>query len=187
MVAQKHLIDISQIATTEDVLISLTGFIAVVGNAVPSKSYSNEIDNYDNVIRLNNFEIDGYENIIGTKTSLWSTHGSSFIIKEKQDIKQALSPFMKTSVESGDPANNLKIVYAKNNVSQIMNIGRPTTGGALLCLFDYLKIPVTSFCFDFFKGRNYFLEKVSDKSVHTNTLNIEEQYLKSSKYIEFKT
>jgi len=68
---------------------SLTSFlnrksIVVVGNG-EIKGAGKEIDLYDVVIRFNNYEIEGYEEDVGTKTIVWA-HARSTDVK-KRDSK----------------------------------------------------------------------------------------------------
>lgn len=43
------------------------------GNQVLESHLGKDIDNFDTVVRFNNFQISGYEQQIGTKTDWWST------------------------------------------------------------------------------------------------------------------
>jgi len=57
----------------------------VIGNApsVLFNEYGHIIDQFDVVIRMNSFEIDGYEKYVGTKTNIWSrTHGEEMAVKD---------------------------------------------------------------------------------------------------------
>jgi hypothetical protein len=45
--------------------------IAVVGNARTIRKQGEEIDSHDVIIRFNNFEINGFEELVGTKTHIW--------------------------------------------------------------------------------------------------------------------
>ena len=58
--------------------------IIVIGNgsSVLDKEYGKIIDDFEEVVRFNNFIIDGYEKYIGTKTTIWARSNSGRI-KEK--------------------------------------------------------------------------------------------------------
>ena len=60
---------------SEDILTSLRGRIAIVGNATPKRDFGKLIDSYDIVIRMNNFRLSGFERLIGTRTDLRCTTG----------------------------------------------------------------------------------------------------------------
>jgi hypothetical protein len=180
---QEHFIDISKELTTEDVLTKLSGSIAVVGNGTMGRHLGEIIDSYDNVIRINKFELNGYENLVGKKTSLWCTFGDIYKIPHPF----AISPFLQSGIETTAYPPEMKIIYAMNDSHSILGIDRPTTGGALLSLFHYLKISVSIFGFDFLKSPEYFNPNIPIlKCVHTNFLLKEENFLRLSPYIEIK-
>lgn len=58
---------------TDELFNSLPDTVLLVGNG-PCKNMGSKIDNYDYVIRFNDFVIDGYEIDIGTKTDAISLH-----------------------------------------------------------------------------------------------------------------
>jgi len=63
--------------TNNDLMINPRDNVIVVGNG-PSLIGSNLgefIDSFDQVIRFNNFNILNFEKDVGTKTTLWATHG----------------------------------------------------------------------------------------------------------------
>ena len=160
---QEHFINISEKLTTEEVLLNLTGTIAVVGNAIPKKEYGDIIDSFDNVIRFNRFQIIGYEKLVGTKTSLWCIFGDC----DRVSFSHAISPFREDAHETVIPPFSIKMIYTEIDVHKIMGIEYPTTGVALLALFHYLKKPVSAFCFDFLESPDYFKPEIpQDKSVH---------------------
>jgi hypothetical protein len=51
--------------------------VIVVGNgpSVLGSGLGKFIDSFDHVVRFNNFAIKGFEKDVGTKTTLWATHG----------------------------------------------------------------------------------------------------------------
>jgi hypothetical protein len=50
--------------------------VILVGNgpSVLDRKLGSEIDQFDHVIRFNNYTTEGYEDYVGSKTSLWSSH-----------------------------------------------------------------------------------------------------------------
>jgi Glycosyltransferase family 29 (sialyltransferase) len=173
--------------TTEDILLNLKGSICVVGNGPTNNKNGKQIDKFNNIIRFNGYKITGYEDYIGTKTTLWCTHGHSKDITNEYNFNSAISPWMINSPESSNPID-LNINYTKQNISKLMNIKRPTTGGALLYLFEILGICVTAFNFDFFKTeRHYYCQrKLNVKTgVHRNSLVKERTLLLNTKRVNF--
>ena len=145
---------------TEDLLLSLRGRIAIVGNATPKQNFGEIIDAYDVVIRLNNFQVAGFEKLVGTKTSYRCTSGWSDIEHRNEHIE--FSPFSKNSVESGNleafnRANGRPILTSCFDVHPLIpETPKPSTGLTLIQLCSYLEIPVDLFAFDGFKTAHYW-------------------------------
>jgi hypothetical protein len=76
---------------TEDILLGLRGTIAVVGNADISKK-EQIIDSFDNVVRFNGFKLAGYEEHVGTQTTLWCTYGENHEMVPWRTEWPAVSP-----------------------------------------------------------------------------------------------
>lgn len=59
--------------------------IIVVGNgpSVLQHEAGAEIDAFDEVVRFNNFELEGYEKYVGTKTTIWARPASAFVKERK--------------------------------------------------------------------------------------------------------
>ena len=60
---------------TEELLQALPQPIAIVGNGVPAGPMGAAIDHHPSVIRLNNYRLDGFEAVVGTRTTLRCTSG----------------------------------------------------------------------------------------------------------------
>lgn len=58
-----------------------TNDIIIVGNgpSVLHREKGAEIDNFNKVVRINNFAIDGYEKFVGTKTNIWTRSASDLV------------------------------------------------------------------------------------------------------------
>lgn len=71
--ASRTLRDEVSASSTEELLTSLPRPIAVVGNG-PCEGLGELIDAYGSVIRINNFELEGYEEHVGARLSAWCTN-----------------------------------------------------------------------------------------------------------------
>jgi hypothetical protein len=182
LVVSEHFIDISKKLTTEDVLKSLQGSIAVVGSATMLGDHGAEIDGFDNVVRFSSYVLEGFESRVGTRTTLWSTYGDFDTLPLHNSI--AVSPFQKYGHESVIVTPRLQIIYAENDIHKIMGAEYPTTGGALLALFHYLKIPVTAFFFDFLESQHYYNDCFIEKGVHVFDIEQEKKFVLNSEYIK---
>lgn len=58
--------------------------IVIVGNgpSVLNREMGRQIDNFDTVVRINNFVTEGYEKYVGSRTDIWTRSGSD-MIKER--------------------------------------------------------------------------------------------------------
>ena len=121
--------------------------IAIVGNG-PSELGSNhgkEIDNHDLVIRMNNYQIDGFEKDYGKKTDIWIRGvGSSDVIdKTKDNVYKACLwgvdyskfqikyPFLKILYRDINNKNLLTLSFSEEKLTAIKKesgIFFPTTG-----------------------------------------------------------
>ena len=81
--------------------------VIFIGNSptVLNKQLGNKIDEYDIVIRCNDFEIEGYEKYVGTKTNIWSTTSSP--LTEKQAYKSTIRFWMKYYGSRLSPFNEI--------------------------------------------------------------------------------
>lgn len=83
--------------------------IAIIGNSsnVLDERMGAYIDNFDVVCRMNNYQIESYENYVGSKTSLYVTSLSNRPEKTKQDL-------VKQNIESVFVTRPLSAKYAYN-------------------------------------------------------------------------
>ncbi len=146
---------------TEDILSSLQhDRVAIVGNATPRHAFGQIIDGYDIVIRLNNFRIAGFEELIGTKTHYRCTTGWDDIEHRNQHVE--FSPFTAASAESGNletfnQSNRKPVLTAVVDIHPfITQIPNPSTGFALAALCAHLGLSVDLFAFDGFKTSHYW-------------------------------
>lgn len=176
---------------TDDLINNISGRVIVIGNGIFKKKYGEVINNYDNVIRINEYVISNYEEYIGTKTTYWFFSGNFTFVKVNNDMKLNIvyCLFTKSSIEV-DPnirQSGVNVIYSKIHPKTILNIKRPTTGGAILALFHYYNKKADAIGFDFFKSKHYWNpnDKNYNPSVHNTSKNIEEHFLRNSKYINF--
>jgi len=145
---------------TEDLIASLEGRIAIVGNATPRWELGALIDRYETVIRMNNFRVDGYTRLVGSRTTHRCTTGWKDVEHRREHPE--FSPFTAQATESGNladynPANHHPVLTARTDVHQfIPELKRPSTGLALVQHFVQLGRPVDLFAFDGFKTPHYW-------------------------------
>lgn len=162
---------------TEDILIGLKGRVAIVGNATPFRPFGDLINTYDTVIRLNNFKIAGFENLVGTKTDLRCTSGWTDI--EHRRTVPEFSPFHRDAAESTnlakyEAADGRPIASPRTDVHPfILETSKPSTGLTLVELTRQCGLPVDLFCFDGFQTPHYW----SKEKEHTTHSNVEFQAL----------
>jgi|GEM_PF-740745 len=156
---------------TEDILSGLKGRIAVVGNATPKRELGGLIDRYDTVIRMNNFRIEGFEQLVGSKTDYRCTTGWHDI--EHRDVHPEFSPFTATAAESAhlsafNRANRRPVSAARMDVHPfIPETRKPSAGLALVQLTKQVGLPVDVFGFDGFKTPHYWRPGGEIRTSHT--------------------
>jgi hypothetical protein len=134
--------------TTEETLLGLKGSIALVGNGMIHRRKA-DIDKFDQVIRFNSFNTETYGKHIGEKTTVWCTYGFRVFHFRLVENLPWICPFEKDSLEVTAVKKPLPgLRFAVTPKEKLSKIYRPTTGGLLVCLCVYLKIPVTLFAFD---------------------------------------
>lgn len=157
--------------TSEQLLRALTRPICVVGNGTPLRPLGRDIDAHVSVIRINNFRVAGFEELVGTKTTVRCTSGWKDI--ENRNEHPEFSPFTADAKESANIAayalgNYVDILKASTDVHPLcaeLGIKQPSTGLALLVLFELLEIPVTVACFDGFRTPHYW-ERKKGETIH---------------------
>ena len=156
---------------TEDVLLSLTGRVALVGNATPAREFGALIDAYDVVIRFNNFRIAGFERITGTRTSYRCTSGWCDV--EHRDEHVEFSPFTADVRESEHLAafnrtNVRPVLTARTDIHPLIpDVPNPSTGLSLVQLLGALNIQVDVFGFDGFHSAHYWSAEPTFKTSHS--------------------
>lgn len=148
---------------TEDILKDLKGSIAIVGAANTPGNFGEQIDKYDNVIRIHNYKIDEYAEKVGTKTTL-ICHCTPDLEPWTKEITK-ICPFQEDSPEvkymyacgTPDPT-----IFAQTNAQENTKLDWPTTGMSLLCLFEKLGISADVFLMDGYRTGHYY-----NPTVHT--------------------
>jgi hypothetical protein len=167
--------DISSFTCTEDLLRSLIGRrVAVVGNATPKREFGPLIDRYDVVIRMNNFRLEGFEKLVGTRTDYRCTTGHCDI--EHRNAHPEFSPFTASAIESAHLAafnkrNHRPVLTASLDVHPfILETPKPSTGLILVQLAAQVGLPIDLFGFDGFKTPHYWS---AEKKVETTHASVE--------------
>ena len=104
---------------SDDLLSRLEGRIAIVGNATPRREFGPLIDAHDVVIRMNNYQVEGYERLVGSRTDYRCTTGFRDI--EHRGGVPEFSPFRADAPESANlasfnRANPVDVIAARTDV-----------------------------------------------------------------------
>ena len=157
--------------STEDLLLTLPQPIAVIGNGIIDQALGKVIDRYPTVIRINNFRLEGYEDKVGSRTTLRCTSG--WIDIEARGCSLEISPFTYESRESeGIPyyieRSSSTLLTAQKSVHELLpSVPNPSTGLALLALLSSLGISVSAFGFDGFQSGHYWSPQQPLKTTHS--------------------
>lgn len=154
----------------ENLLLTMKGKrIAVVGNAIVKKYYGKNINSYDEVIRFNNFEIKGYEELIGTKITRWCVH--PYVTNRWHHYSSVLSSRKSPTYNVGGtvivPKHDLWAEYRKNTGKTL------SSGVTILKMFDNLGIKVNAYGFDHFQTGHYWDINYQRKEFHSADYEIE--------------
>lgn len=158
--------------TSEEFLASMPGPIAVIGNGAPLRNFGAVIDRYPSVIRLNNYRLEGFERLVGTKTSARCTSAWRDI-ERRDDAALEFSPFTEDSTESANVsayrAAGSTLLCAANDVHLALpNHERPSTGLALVTLLAALGKTADLFGFDGFASGHYWQPGRSLETSHAH-------------------
>lgn len=157
---------------TEELLQALPQPIAIVGNGVPAGAMGAAIDHHPSVIRLNNYRLDGFEAVVGSRTTLRCTSGWSDI--EARGQVGEFSPFTRESRESAAVADfeqrsGFALICAATDVHALVpGVPNPSTGLALAALCSQLGLQFSLFGFDGFASGHYWNPGVQHATTHSS-------------------
>ena len=125
--------------------LKLYGQIAIVGssNKLSEQNYSSKIDSFDEVVRFNRAPVEGYESVVGSKTTLRGVNNHVFENKE-----------IKSRGYTNQPTNFIKdlrrqrLLYISGGERQWKKRYRNTHISNKLHKFDYSKVPEIKKCLD---------------------------------------
>lgn len=152
--------------------------VLIIGNSpeVFNKSLGEKIDEFDHVVRINAFEIEGYEKFVGTKTTIWCSGASSANTKFDVDIENikliVLIPISTLNRENLHNMIEERLLISREDfeilpksdieyINSIHNLPAPTTGFNLINYFvEVLKINnLYVHGFDFFEKKYHYYDK----------------------------
>jgi hypothetical protein len=143
----------------------MTNNCIVVGNSASLlfNEFGEKIDSFDVVVRLNSFEIEGYEKHVGTKTTIWArTHGIELAQKDGSKFDEVwLKPGWDTNYNKEEYNFYSKCPVLNWEKTQVFPLKTPridnlncTTGFSAICTAMLrCKDPITIVGFTFFTGR----------------------------------
>ena len=151
------------------------------GPSTLKKKLGDIIDKFENIARINNYEISGFKNYIGSKTEIWFNGGNQKlkprpdfkgetivfipykILEKKADkIVERTSKRLKLNSDQYTLVSKEKMKYFE----ELSNIQRPTTGlnSILWSLDNYKKIFIYGFDF-FLKGKEHYYDSSIRKKI----------------------
>lgn len=133
--------------------------VVLVGNGTPIRPLGHVVDAYDIVVRFNNFQIKGFEELIGTRTTYRCTTGWGDVEYRGREIE--FSPFTASAPNSlhrawYDARNHRPLLMAELDVLTCFNWFRPSTGLACAGLCSLLGVPVSIVNMDGFRTAKYW-------------------------------
>jgi len=160
--------------------------ILIVGNSpkVLLRNYRNYIDNnFDIIVRINDYVTEGYEDKIGSNTSIWFSGASKFsLIKSREDknieiivglsngrmkqfldikTKDLIIDQIKKSLDFSFSSLNFIPIEIHSSLRENTSIRNPTTG--FLCLYYFIEFikckNITIYGFDFFDNKYHYYDK----------------------------
>ncbi len=159
--------------TTEELLLALPQPIVIVGNGVPSGQLGERIDAFASVIRMNNYVLDGFADLVGSRTVLRCT--SCWTDIEHRDVPEFTPFHADARPESSNLAAYRQAVPHKSIASAHLDVRskavplgilKPSTGLALLMLCDAMGLQVTGVGFDGFVSGHYWAPGTTWKNAH---------------------
>jgi hypothetical protein len=150
---------------TEDLLAALKEPIAVVGNgACFGESDGDEIDAHASVVRLNNYRLDGFERIVGTKTTAWGIN-AWYDVRYKPRGLPVFTPHHLDDHEGRvrewkDLNRCPHLLSAFESVERLFLpiVRRPSTGLAVLGMLERMGKKTRAYGFDGMKTGHYWAE-----------------------------
>jgi GR25 family glycosyltransferase involved in LPS biosynthesis len=162
-----------QFRYAEDLLSTISGRIAVVGNSTPLEDYGVIIDRYDCVIRFNNYQTKGFEQKVGTRCDIRSVSGWHDV-EHRSGIPE-ISPFSADSRESSNLSafnkiNEIPVLPARIDIHPLIpETPNPSSGLALVQLLCELGLKADLFCFDAFQSHHYWEGKKEGRIITSHS------------------
>ena len=103
--------------------------ILIIGNgqSILNNDFQNQIDNFDTVLRINNYKINGYEQFLGSKTDIWFNGANQNLVKQNEVLDRILV-FIPPNIlqEKGDEIHNRiqKRLGVSKNKYELVSIGK---------------------------------------------------------------
>ena len=151
------------------------------GPSTLKRKFGDIIDKFENIARINNYEISGFENYIGSKTGIWFNGGNQKL-KPRPDFKGETIVFIpyeilekkadkiveRTSKRLKLNSNQYTLVSKEKMkyFEELSNIQSPTPGlnSILWSLDNYKRIFIHGFDF-FLKGKEHYYDSSIRKKI----------------------
>lgn len=152
-----HNLPMSSLKVLKIILSDFIGkTVAVVGNGVFKEKKGEEIDSHDVVVRINNFVIDGYEELVGSKVSFWCTNACHTIHLPHPNVPTRVRPVFCPYFFSKERYDRfLESGYQVTFLSKKKKV-RMLTGVSFLSLLSVVDIVADVYGFDFLRSGHYW-------------------------------
>ena len=165
---------------TENIIQEMIQPIIVVGNGMPSMNFGNFVDQHKTIVRFNNAKIEGFEKLIGSKTSHWCVNGNSRI--RKSFPLEPFSPLHKDHFDEGilrifKHNVGCEPVFAENPWYNWSGLSDPTIGFLLCYMFAAMDIKIDVICFDGLKTAHYWDLKHRHAKGHLEQADVELEWI----------
>ena len=155
-------------ASTESLIRALPQPMALVANGHPGRELGHVIDRYSTVIRFNNFLLEGFSALVGTRTSARAVNGWTDLETRHGEI--AISPFTADALESMHLSafrakHCVPVLHAATDIHALLpGFTKPSTELAFAALCSHLGLEADCFGFDGFTSGHYW---DPDTALHT--------------------
>ena len=176
--------------TTEILLEKLDKPIVVIGNGISDQQHGKFIDKHNTVIRFNNAVVEGYEKLIGSKTTHWCVNGNSRIVKQFN-----LKPFTPHIEDYFDDCVSRLFrkhvgcnpIYAEKDYRSMCGLDDPTAGFLLCYMLVAMDYDFDVVGFDGLITGHYFEPKHQHAKGHLPQAHVEFEWIRNHKQIRIFT
>lgn len=141
--------------------------LLIIGNgpSAATKKLGSHIDDFDLVVRINNYVTHGMEDMVGSRTDIW-VNGANQGLKKRQDLPEKIlvmippvelkrkgeAIYPRIEQRLGTDNYTMLSLDIMSDMETSCGLDRPTTGFFAIYFFYLLGLDITLHGFDFFVG-----------------------------------